>query len=148
MCICMSQYEYFVVYFVHLFCTWWSIAVELFSNDLLQTLDYFENRYLRSCWFHCFNIFCIKLRFCETFTVINFVTRTLFIEALPKFRTIKCWFTLYLPMYVLDLYKFKCFVYPASLSCVSHSIDICTVAIKYQKYARCLNQSNCRYFAF
>ena len=27
--------------------------------------------------------------------------------------------------------KFKCFVYPASLSCVSHSINICTVAVKY-----------------
>ena len=33
-------------------------------------------------------------------------------------------------MYILGYYKFKCFVYPASLSCVSHSIDICTVAIK------------------
>ena len=33
-------------------------------------------------------------------------------------------------MYVLGWYKFKCFVYPASLSCVSHSIDICTVAIQ------------------
>ena len=33
-------------------------------------------------------------------------------------------------MYVLGYYKFKCFVYPASLSCDSHSIDICTVAIK------------------
>ena len=33
-------------------------------------------------------------------------------------------------MYLLGLYKFKCFVYPDSLSCVSHSIDICTVVIK------------------
>ena len=33
-------------------------------------------------------------------------------------------------MYVLGYYKFKCLVHPASLSCVSHSIDICTVAIK------------------
>ena len=33
-------------------------------------------------------------------------------------------------MYVLGWYKFKCFVYPTSLSCVSHSIDICTVAIQ------------------
>ena len=33
-------------------------------------------------------------------------------------------------MYVLDSYKFKCFVYPASLSCVSHSIVTCTVANK------------------
>ena len=33
-------------------------------------------------------------------------------------------------MFVLSYYKLKCFVYPASLSCVSHSIYICTVAIK------------------
>ena len=33
-------------------------------------------------------------------------------------------------MYVLGWYKFKYFVYPASLSCVSHFIDVCTVAIK------------------
>ena len=33
-------------------------------------------------------------------------------------------------MYVLGYYKFKCFVYPTSLSCVSHCTDICTVAIK------------------
>ena len=33
-------------------------------------------------------------------------------------------------MSVLGQYKFKCLVHPASLSCVSHSIDICTVAIK------------------
>ena len=33
-------------------------------------------------------------------------------------------------MYVLGYYKFKCFVYPTLLSCVSHSIDICTSAIK------------------
>ena len=33
-------------------------------------------------------------------------------------------------MYVLGYYKFKCLVYPASLSCVSHSIDICTAATK------------------
>ena len=31
-------------------------------------------------------------------------------------------------MYVLGLGKFKC--YPAEFSCVSRSIDICTVAIK------------------
>ena len=33
-------------------------------------------------------------------------------------------------MYALDWYKFKCFAHLALLSCVSHSIDICTVAIK------------------
>ena len=33
-------------------------------------------------------------------------------------------------MYVLGQYKFKCFVYTTSLSYVSHSVYICTVAIK------------------
>ena len=33
-------------------------------------------------------------------------------------------------MYVFGYYKFKCFVYPASLSCVSNSNVICTAAIK------------------
>ena len=32
-------------------------------------------------------------------------------------------------MYVLGYYKFKCFVDHTYISCVSHSIDICTVAI-------------------
>ena len=50
-------------------------------------------------------------------------------------------------MYVLGQYKFKCFAYP-SFYRVSHIIEIGTVAIKIQKYARCFNQSNCRYFAF
>ena len=33
-------------------------------------------------------------------------------------------------MHVLGWYKFKCFVYPASISCISNAIDIGTVAIK------------------
>ena len=86
--------------------------------------------YLLSFWFHCVDIFYIEFRFCETFTVINSVIKILLIKTLYKFRAIKCWFTLYLHVYVLGYYKFKCFVYPASLSCVSHAIDICTVAIK------------------
>ena len=28
-------------------------------------------KYLQSCWFHCVDMFYIKFRFCETFTVIN-----------------------------------------------------------------------------
>ena len=36
-------------------------------------------------------------------------------------------------MYVLGQCKFKCIAYPARLSCDSHSIDICTVAIKNVK---------------
>ena len=91
----------------------------------------FDNTYLLSRWFHCVGIFYIKLRFCEALTVINSATRILSIETLYKFWTfIKCWFTLYLHMYVSCQYNFNCFVYPSSLSCVSHSIDIYNVAIK------------------
>ena len=61
---------------------------------------------------------------------MNSATSILLIETLYQFRTIKLLFSLYLHMYVLGSYKSKCFVYPASLSFVSHSIDICTVAIK------------------
>ena len=34
----------------------------------------------------CVDIFYIKFRFCETFTVVNSVTRILLIETLCKFR--------------------------------------------------------------
>ena len=45
-------------------------------------------------------------------------------------------------MYVSGKYKFKCFVYPASLSSVSYSSDVCTVAIKNirKMYAVSTNQ--------
>ena len=36
------------------------------------------------------DILYIKCRFCETFTVINFVTRILLIETLYSFKTFKC----------------------------------------------------------
>ena len=71
------------------------------------------------------------------------MTRILLIETLSNFRTtytcimyvlgcykFKCFvYPAYLSC-VLGCYKFKCFVYPAYLSCVLHSVDICTVAIK------------------
>ena len=170
-------------------------AINLFSIVLFQILDNFW-KYIPTklsislCC--CIDIFFIKFRFCETFTVINSVTRTLLVY---KFRTINCWFTLYLHMYVmlcaiwyhlynsknvkntqggvllsvklqaiacnftksntppwvfstffwivqiepnrathhmyaLGQYKFKSFAYFASLSCLSHLFDICTVANK------------------
>ena len=46
----------------------------------------FENMYLLSCWFHCVEIFYIKFRFCEAFTIINSVTRILLIETLYKYN--------------------------------------------------------------
>ena len=66
----------------------------------------FENMYLLSCWFHCVDIFYIKFRFCETYTVTSSVTRNLLIKTLSNFRTITSW---YLDMYVLDQCKFKCY---------------------------------------
>ena len=48
----------------------------------------FENKSLQSCLFYSVDIFYIKFRSCETFTVINSMTRTLLIETLYKFRNI------------------------------------------------------------
>ena len=45
--------------------------------------------------------FYIGFRFCETLAVINSVTRLSLTEALYKFRTMKCLFTLYLHIYAL-----------------------------------------------
>ena len=47
--------------------------------------------HLLICRFHCVDIFYIKFRFCETFAVIDFVTKIFSIENMDKFRTIKCW---------------------------------------------------------
>ena len=116
-----------------MFCTQWSFAINLFSSVLFKTFKYI--------WKHlptmllislccCVGIFYIKFRFSKTFTVKNSVTTILLIKILYKFKTIKCWFTLNLHMYVLGLYKFKCFVYLSSLPCISHSIDVCTVVNK------------------
>ena len=97
------QYEYFVVYSVYLF----------------STFHYFwKHVYLLSCWFHSVEVFCIKFIFRETFIVINSVTRFLSIETLYKFRTINCWYTRVFKI----LHKFKCFVYPGSLSFVSGNV--------------------------
>ena len=73
-----------------------SIYFRMFCSKHLITL---ENTYLISCWFHWFDKHCIKFRFCDTFTVTNFVTRILLIETLSNFRTIKSCFALYLHMY-------------------------------------------------
>ena len=64
--------------------------------------------YLRFCifvllswWLNCVDIFYIKFRFCRLFTVINSTTTISSIKTLYKFRSIKCWFTLNLHMYVI-----------------------------------------------
>ena len=104
-----------------------SIYIRMFCSKNSIT---FENMYILNYQFHCLDIFYIKFRFCKPFTITNFLTKILLIEALYKFTTTQCWFTLYLHMYVLGQCRFKCFVYLAQLSCVSHSIEIYSVAIK------------------
>ena len=103
-----------------------SVCFRMFCSKHSITFDI----YLLCCRFHYVHIFYIKFRSCETFKVTNFGARLLLIETLSNFRAIECWFILYLQMYVLGWCKLKCFLYPAKLSCVSHSIDICTEAIK------------------
>ena len=93
-----------------------SICFRMFCSKHSIT---FKNRYVISCWFHCVDIFYIKFRFYETFTVIHSVTRMLLIETQYKFVTSKCWFTLCLHM----SYKLECLGHLAWLNCVSNSTD-------------------------
>ena len=86
-----------------------SICFRMFCFKHSITFD----TYLLSRWFHCVDIFHIKFRSCETFTVTNSGAMLLLIETLSYFRAIKCWFILYLHMCVLGYCKFKCFAYPA-----------------------------------
>ena len=104
--------------------------------------------YLRFCifillswWLNCVDIFYIKFRFCRLFTVINSTTTISLIKTLYKFRTIKCWFTPNLHMHVIGYYKIQRFGNPAQPSCISHSIDICTVAIKNIKNMHAVSTS-------
>ena len=93
---------------IWIFCTQFICLV---LDGLLQSLCFrmlcskhsitLENKYLIRCWFHCVVKLCIKFRFCDTFTVTNFVTRIFLIETLSNFRTIKSCFTLYLRIYHL-----------------------------------------------
>ena len=68
-----------ILYSVHLLGNQLSLAINLFSNVLFQTFGYFWNTYLLSSWFHCVDKVSIKFRFCETFTVTNFMARFLLI---------------------------------------------------------------------
>ena len=74
-----------------------SICFRMFCSKHSITFD----TYLLSCRFHCVDIFYINFRSCETFTITNSGTILLLIETLSNFRTMKCWFILYLQMYVL-----------------------------------------------
>ena len=58
--------------------------------------------YLLGCRFQYVDIFYINFRSCETFIITNSKSIVLLIETLSNFTTMKCWFILYLQMYVLD----------------------------------------------
>ena len=125
---------------IRIFCY---LFIFLVFDSLLQSI-YFRmfcfkhsitfDTYLLSCWFHCVDIFYINFRSCETFTVTNSGAILLLIETPSNFKNIKCWFILYLQMYVLAFLRFTFHWY-------LHGSNK-----KYQKYERCFNQSNCRYF--
>ena len=95
--ICLVFYSLFQSICFRMFCSKHSITFEA---------------YLLSCRFHWVDIFYISFRSCEIFTIKNSWTILLLIEALLNFRTMKCWFIIYLHMYVLGKCKFKCFLYP------------------------------------
>ena len=81
------------IWYLIFFCNWF-IYFGLFCSK--HSID-FENMYLLSCWFHCVDVFYMKLRFCESYKVVNSVNGILLIEALSNFTTIKeakWWFTL------------------------------------------------------
>ena len=99
--------------------------------------------YLLSCRFHCVDIFNINFRSCETFTLTNSGAILLLIETLSNFRTMKCWFILYLQMQI-QMFSLSCVVF---LRLKFHWY-VYGSNLKHQKYARSFNQSNCRYFAF
>ena len=74
-----------------------SICFRMFCCKHSITFD----TYLLSCRFHCVDIFYITFRSSENFTVTNSSAILILIETLSNFRAIKCWFILYLQVYVL-----------------------------------------------
>ena len=74
-----------------------SIYFRMFCSKYSITFD----TYLLSCQFQFADIFYINFRSCETFTVTNSGAILLLIETPSNFKNIKCWFILYLQMYVL-----------------------------------------------
>ena len=104
------QFEYFVlcsfVWYSMVFCN--RFVFECFLSNIWIVL---KTRAYLGCWFLYIDMFYINFRSCETFKVINSVTRTLLIETLSKFRIFKYWFALYIHMYVLGWHKLKWCVY-------------------------------------
>ena len=81
------------MYSVNLFCTEWSFASICFRMFCSKHSSTLEHTYLLSSWFHCVDIFYIKFKFREIFTVMHSVTWILLIETLDKcIINYKCWF--------------------------------------------------------
>ena len=55
-----------------MFGVWWSFAISLsISECFVPNIRLL----LKSCWFHCVDVYYIKFRFCETYKVVISVTR-------------------------------------------------------------------------
>ena len=81
------------VNYIQLFCVLWLIVIDLFSFECLIFPNNrlpFKITYLQSCRFYCVDIFCIEFRLCETFIIINSVTRILSAEILCKSELSGC----------------------------------------------------------
>ena len=106
-----------------------------FSHIFYYFWKYIPTKLLVSLCWHFF----IQFRFSQTFTVIKFMTTMLWMKIMSKFRTIRCWSALSSVTLVsvnsINLY------FPIYILCISHSIDICTVAIKniWNKHAASTN---------
>ena len=57
-----SYFNSNILYPVHLFGIRWSFTINLFSNDLFQTFDYFRKHVPTKSLFHCLDIFFIKFK--------------------------------------------------------------------------------------
>ena len=106
--------------------------------------------YPLSGWFHCVGIFYIKYKFCETFTLINSRTGILLSEillninlellsvALPYNYTWICFSLVLIQMRCILCLAFLCFTF-------SHSIEMCTVAIKNIRNMHPVSTNQTRY---
>ena len=112
-----------ISYSAHLFCIRWSFLIDLFSNFFPENSITFENTYLRSCWFHCVDMFYFKF---TILLLINSMTRILLLKTLYKFGTIKMiypaptyvWFRLvWIQMFCISHLAFLRFTFHWYLHC-------------------------------
>ena len=90
----LTRVFFFLYILIRIFCTLFILYSMVLCNWLVfecfvQKIQlFFKNTYLLSYWFHCVDIFYMKFKSFNVFTVINSLTKTLLIEILHKFRTV------------------------------------------------------------